>query len=72
MSKCKYCNSTNHGSGCSNSPHKHHEHNEDEKKCVYCNKPDRYQTARVRSTNMEAGPISAGGVGRPIPGVVST
>lgn len=34
--KCKYCNSTSYGSGCSHSPHKHHEHIDDEKHCIYC------------------------------------
>jgi len=35
MGKCKYCNSTSYGS-CIMSPHKRHEHNDNEKKCVFC------------------------------------
>lgn len=33
--KCKFCGSTTYGS-CSSSPHKKHEHQDDEKHCVYC------------------------------------
>jgi hypothetical protein len=36
MSKCRFCNSTSHGSGCSYSPHKKHEHVENEKVCEFC------------------------------------
>ena len=36
MSKCRYCNSTSYGSGCSYSPHKKHEHTDDERKCEFC------------------------------------
>ncbi len=35
MSKCRYCNSTSYGS-CLRSPHKKHEHIEDEKRCEFC------------------------------------
>ena len=36
MSNCRYCNSTSYGSGCLRSPHKRHEHVEDEKRCEFC------------------------------------
>lgn len=36
MSKCRWCGSSRYGSGCSNSPTKKHEHNDDEKKCEFC------------------------------------
>lgn len=35
MSKCRYCNSTSYGS-CLRSPHKKHEHIDDEKRCEFC------------------------------------
>ena len=35
MSKCKYCNSSSYGT-CPGSPHRFHEHLEDEKRCVFC------------------------------------
>ena len=33
--KCKFCGSIGYGA-CSSSPHKKHEHQDDEKYCVYC------------------------------------
>ena len=33
--KCKFCGSTGYGA-CSSSPHKKHEHQDDEQHCVYC------------------------------------
>lgn len=36
MSRCRYCDSKSYGSGCSYSPTKKHEHNDDEKACEFC------------------------------------
>jgi len=36
MSKCRYCNSSSYGSGCSNSPTGKHEHTGDETRCEFC------------------------------------
>ncbi|MBI3126075.1 MAG: hypothetical protein HYZ11_00535 [Candidatus Tectomicrobia bacterium] len=35
MGRCRFCNSMAYGS-CTLSPHKKHEHDNDEKKCVFC------------------------------------
>ena len=34
--KCRYCGSTNYGSGCIHSPMRKHEHRDDEKHCEFC------------------------------------
>ena len=34
--KCRYCGSTNYGSGCIHSPTRKHEHRDDEKHCEWC------------------------------------
>ena len=39
MSKCRYCSSSSYGSSCSSSPHKKHEHLDDEKHCEFCGSP---------------------------------
>ncbi|WP_407446487.1 hypothetical protein [Fibrobacter sp.] len=36
MSRCRFCGSSSHGSGCSYSPTGRHVHNADSSRCVYC------------------------------------
>ena len=60
MSKCKFCGSSSYGAG-SRSPHKKHEHLEDEKHCVYCGSSSygHAPTVHLRNINMAAGTINA-------------